>query len=223
MTGRPKAVCAWSSGKDSAWALQVARAQGDLDIVGLLTTTNEAAGRVAMHGVRQALLEAQAERVGLPLTVVPLPWPCPNETYEALMADAMRRLRDQGVTHMIFGDLFLEDIREYREKHLAPAGMTGVFPLWGRETTALAQEMLAGGLEAWAATVDPNQIDASFAGRRIDQAFLDDLPAGADPCGENGEFHTLVTAGPMFDRPIPVTIGEVVTRDGFVYADILPA
>lgn len=220
---RPRAFVSWSSGKDSAWALHQARLAGEFDIVGLLTTTNLAFDRVAMHGVREELLDAQADRLGLPLTKVPLPWPCPNETYAALMADAVARLVADGVTHMVFGDLFLEDIRAYRDKQLAGAGLTPVYPLWQSDTAALAREMIGAGLAATVVCVDPSQLDPGFAGRRIDAHFLDDLPAGVDPCGENGEFHTLVTGGPMFGRPIEVTVGETVTRDGFVYADVAPA
>ena len=223
MAPQPKAFVSWSSGKDSAWALHVARQAGELDIVGMLTTTNAAFDRVAMHGVREALLEAQAAQAGLPLTKVPLPWPCPNDAYEALMADAVARLVADGVTHMIFGDLFLEDIRAYRDRNLADTGITPVYPLWRRDTHDLAREMVAAGLAATVVCIDPKQLDAGFAGRTIDARFLDDLPDGVDPCGENGEFHTLVTDGPMFDRPIQVKVGETVTRDGFVFTDVRPA
>lgn len=219
----PKAFVSWSSGKDSAWALHQSRLAGEMDIAGLLTTTNQAFDRVAMHGVRESLLEAQATQLCLPLTKIPLPWPCPNDAYETLMGSAIERLLADGVTHMVFGDLFLEDIRAYRDGQLAGTGITPVYPLWGRDTATLAREMIDGGLEAIVACVDPKQLDASFAGRRIDHGFLDDLPAGVDPCGENGEFHTLVTGGPMFHRPLDVQAGKTVTRDGFVYTDILPA
>lgn len=217
---KPKAILSWSSGKDSAWALHLVRQAGEYEITGLLTTLNEAADRVAMHGVRRALLEAQADAAGLSLRQVMLPWPCPNEVYEARMAEACDALKADGVTHVIFGDLFLEDIRAYRETQMAKAGLTPVFPLWELETHGLIREMLAAGVRATAVSVDPKQIDAAFAGRVIDEAFLADLPESADPCGENGEFHTVVTAGPMFSREIAVTAGETVERDGFVYADV---
>jgi uncharacterized protein (TIGR00290 family) len=179
--------------------------------------------RVAMHGVREALLDAQAASVGLPLVKVRIPSPCPNQVYERAMGDAMAQALAQGVDHVVFGDLFLADIRAYREKQLARIGMTPLFPLWLRDTGALAREMIADGLSAVLTCVDPKQLDRSFAGRRFDGALLDALPSSVDPCGENGEFHTLVTAGPMFARPLRVRAGEVVERDGFVFADVLPA
>lgn len=218
---RPKAVMSWSSGKDSAWALHVARQAGDLDIAGLLTTVSQTHDRVAMHGVRDELLDAQVAALGLECLKVMLPTPCPNAVYEARMAEATARLRAGGVTHIIFGDLFLEDIRAYRLARMAEAGMTAVFPLWGRDTAALAREMIAGGLVAHVATVDPARLDPAFSGRLFDEAFLADLPAGVDPCGENGEFHTFVSAAPVFAAPIPVRTGETVTRDGFIYTDLL--
>jgi uncharacterized protein (TIGR00290 family) len=218
----PKAYLSWSSGKDSAFALVEARRSGLADIVGILTTLNEAYDRVAMHGVRNALLDRQIAALGLPCLKVPLPNPCPMEVYEARMAEASATMRAQGVEHVVFGDLFLEDVRAWRETQLARAGMTGVFPLWGRETRALAEAMIADGLVAHVACLDPKRLDRSFAGRRFDRAFLADLPPRIDPCGENGEFHTVVSAGPMFREPIPVAIGEVVERDGFVFADVIP-
>jgi uncharacterized protein (TIGR00290 family) len=220
---RPKAWLAWSSGKDSAWALHTVRLAGEIEIVALLTTVNSTHSRVAMHAVRESLLEMQAEAAGLPLVKVPIPSPCPNEIYEQAMSEAMARARAEGVWHIVFGDLFLEDIRAYREKQLAACGMTPVFPLWGIQTKRLANEMLAGGLAAYLTCVDPRKLDRSFAGRRFDAEFLDALPSNVDPCGENGEFHTFASAGPMFDRTIPVVGGEIVERDGFVFADILPA
>ncbi|MDP2738798.1 MAG: ATP-binding protein [Pseudorhodobacter sp.] len=219
----PKAVLSWSSGKDCAFALLEARRLGLADVVALLTTTNEAFDRVAMHGTRTALLRAQAAAAGLPLIEVPLPWPCSNEQYEARMVAAMARVSALGVRQMIFGDLFLEDVRAYREARLAPLGIEAIFPLWGRPTAALAQEMIASGFDARLVTVDPRKLPASFAGRKLDAALLAELPPGVDPCGENGEFHTAVVAGPMFSAPIPVVSGDVVTRDGFVYADLIPA
>jgi uncharacterized protein (TIGR00290 family) len=217
-----KAILSWSSGKDSAWALHVLRAQG-VEVTGLLTSVNSAATRVAMHGVREELLEAQAKAAGLPLVKAHLPWPCPNEAYEAAMSDAIARARASGATHVAFGDLFLEDIRRYREEKLAGTGMEPLFPLWGRDTAALAREMVSAGLRATIACVDPKQLDRRFAGRTFDEAFLAELPAGCDPCGERGEFHTFAWAGPMFARPLRVACGEIVERDGFVYADLLAA
>jgi len=218
----PKAFVSWSSGKDSAFAFHEARRQGLADIVGVLTTINEVYDRVAMHGVRSALLDRQIASLGVPAIKVPLPSPCPNEVYEARIADACAALKGLGIEHMIFGDLFLEDIRAYREEKLKSAGMSGIFPLWQRDTRALADDMIANGLEAHLVCVDPRQLDPGFAGRRFDHALLHDLPARVDPCGENGEFHTVVTAGPMFSAPIPVSLGDVVQRDGFVFADVIP-
>ena len=219
----PKAYVSWSSGKDSAWALQVARAGGLAEVAGLLTTVNTTHGRVAMHAVRRELLHAQAAALALPLVEVELPWPCPNGTYEAAMAAALARLRGDGVTHLVFGDLFLEDVRAYRDAQLAALGMTPIYPLWRRDTRALAREMVDGGLRATLTCVDPKQLDASFAGRRFDAALLAELPASVDPCGERGEFHTFAYAGPMFRRPVAIDSGELVERDGFVFADLLPA
>ncbi|MCM2249490.1 MAG: adenine nucleotide alpha hydrolase [Geothrix sp.] len=218
-----KTLLSWSSGKDAAWALHVLRQMGQVEVVGLLTTTNAAFDRVAMHGVRETLLEAQAEAAGLPLWKVPLPWPCPNEAYEALMAQACARAVSEGIEAMAFGDLFLEDVRDYRIQKLAGTGLTPLFPLWGRETGALAGEMVAGGLKAVLTCVDPRVLDAAFAGRDFDGRLLAELPSSVDPCGERGEFHTFVSDGPMFRAPIPVGRGEVVERDGFIFADLVPA
>lgn len=220
---RPKAWISWSSGKDSAWALHVTRTRGDVEIVALLTTVNTAHARVAMHAVRESLLEAQADALGLPLVRVPIPWPCPNMAYEAAMDAAIQRARFEGVTHMIFGDLFLEDIRRYREAKLASTGVAPLFPIWGLDTARLAREMVESGLRAYLTCVDPKRLDPSFAGRPFDSELLNELPPGVDPCGENGEFHTCVHAGPMFIHPVEVQLGEVVERDGFVFADVLPA
>jgi uncharacterized protein (TIGR00290 family) len=219
---RPRAWLAWSSGKDSAWALHTTRQAGEFDVVALLTTVNRTHQRVAMHAVRESLLEMQAAAASLPLVKVPIPSPCPNEIYEREMGAAMERARAEGVWHVIFGDLFLEDIRAYREKQLAACGMTPVFPLWRRDTRRLAEEMLAGGLSAYLTCVDPRKLAISFAGRRFDAELLKDFPEGVDPCGENGEFHTFANAGPMFREKIAVTPGEIVERDGFVFADLLP-
>jgi uncharacterized protein (TIGR00290 family) len=220
---RTKALLSWSSGKDAAWALHVLRLAGDVEVVGLLTTTNEVFERVAMHGVREALLEAQAEAAGLPLWKVPLPWPCPNEAYEALMARVCAKAAAEGIGAMAFGDLFLEDVRDYRIQKLAGTGLTPLFPLWGPDTAALARRMQAAGLKATLTCVDPRVLDPSFAGRAFDAALLADLPASVDPCGERGEFHTFVWDGPMFHGPLAIRRGEVVARDGFVFADLVPA
>jgi uncharacterized protein (TIGR00290 family) len=218
----PKAFMSWSSGKDSAFAFHEARRQGIADIVGVLTTMNEVYDRVAMHGVRRALLDRQIAALGVAAIKVPLPSPCPYDVYETRMAEACATLMAQGITHMIFGDLYLQDIRAYREEKLKSAGMSGIFPLWQRETRALALDMIASGLEAHLVCVDPRQLDPGFAGRRFDHALLRDLPECVDPCGENGEFHTVVTAGPMFSEPISVSLGEVVEHEGFVFADVIP-
>jgi uncharacterized protein (TIGR00290 family) len=217
-----KALLAWSSGKDSAWTLHVLRQQGEVEVAGLLTTLNQTHDRVAMHAVRRRLLLAQAEAAGLPVTVVPIPHPCPNEVYEAAMEQALAGAKAQGVQAVAFGDLFLEDVRRYREERLAGTGITPLFPLWGRPTPALAEEMIAGGLKAHLTCVDPRAVPASLAGRAFDRALLADLPAGVDPCGEKGEFHSFAWDGPMFAHPVPVRVGEIVDRDGFVFADLLP-
>jgi uncharacterized protein (TIGR00290 family) len=220
--GRKKAWLSWSSGKDSAWSLEVVRRQDEFEVQALLTTVNSEFQRVAMHAVRESLLRAQAESAGLPLVTVPIPYPCPNEAYEDAMAAALRRARAEGVTHMIFGDLFLEDIRRYREEKLAGTGITPVFPLWEIDTGGLAREMVEGGLRAILTCVDPRKLDSSFAGRLFDAELLADLPPDVDPCGENGEFHTFACRGPMFREPIDVEPGVVLERDGFVFADALP-
>jgi uncharacterized protein (TIGR00290 family) len=220
---RPKAILSWSSGKDSAWALHVLRAQGEVEVVALLTTLNEAHDRVAMHAVRSELLRAQAAAAGLPLWEVPIPWPCSNADYEARMTAALARARAEGIEVAAFGDLFLEDIRRYREERLAGTGLRPVFPIWGIPTGRLARDMVAGGLRARLTCVDPKQLAPEFVGREFDAALLDALPAGVDPCGERGEFHTFAYDGPMFRRPVPVRLGELVTRDGFAFADLLPS
>jgi uncharacterized protein (TIGR00290 family) len=221
-TARPKALLAWSSGKDSAWSLQVLRAQTEVEVVGLLTTINEAFDRVAMHAVRTELLRTQAEAVDLPLWPVAIPWPCSNAQYEAAMAAALARAVAEGVSVVAFGDLFLEDIRRYREERLQGTGVRPLFPIWGTPTGALATQMVAAGLRARLTCVDPKQLDAGFAGRDFDAALLGALPPSVDPCGENGEFHTFAYDGPMFRHPVAIRGGEVVTRDGFVFADLLP-
>ncbi len=223
MTPRPKAVVSWSSGKDSALALHEARRSGEVEVVGILTTITTEFGRVSMHGVREALLDAQAKALGLPCWKVPIPAPCPNEVYEREMARVLADVAQIGVTSVVFGDLFLEDLRQYREARLAAIGMRAVFPLWRRDTALLAREMIDLGLAATLTCVDPRKLGQSFAGRSFDAALLADLPAEVDPCGENGEFHTFASAGPMFERPIATVVGEVVERGGFVFADVLPA
>jgi uncharacterized protein (TIGR00290 family) len=223
MATPPKALIAWSSGKDSAWALHEARRSGDYDIVGGLTTVTDTFARVSMHGVREELLSAQLAAAGLKPIIVRIPYPCPNDIYEREMAAAMRDAKARGVTHMIFGDLFLEDVRAYRERQLAGTGITPVFPLWRQPTAGLARAMIDSGVEAHLAVVDLKKLPAGFAGRRYDIDLIDELPAGADPCGENGEFHSFVSAGPMLDGKIAVSVGETVERDGFAFADLLPA
>ena len=218
---RPKALLAWSSGKDSAWTLHKLRTQGAVEVVGLLTTINRDAARVAMHAVREQLLEAQAAAVGLPLVKVFIPSPCPNEQYEQAMGEAIARARANGITQIAFGDLFLEDVRRYRENQLAGTGIQPIFPLWGLDTANLARTMVAAGLRAYLTCVDPKQLASSFAGRTFNAQFLDELPPGVDPCGERGEFHTFAYTGPMFAAPIPIVPGVVVSRDGFVFADLL--
>ena len=220
---RPKALLSWSSGKDAAWALHRLRQEGDVEVVGLLTTTNAAFDRVAMHGVRETLLEAQAEAVGLPLWKVPLPWPCSNEAYQARMAAVCAEAVERGIEVMAFGDLFLEDVRDYRIQNLAGTGLRPVFPIWNPDTTMVAGEMVAAGLKATLVCVDPRALDAGFAGRAFDKHLLAALPATVDPCGERGEFHTFAWDGPMFVHPVPVQAGVVVERDGFVFADLAPA
>ena len=218
---RPRAVVSWSSGKDSAWALETVRRANNIDIVGLLTTVTEGYGRVSMHGVREDILAAQAQRTGLACATVRIPPRCSNADYEESFLKALARAKRAGVTQIVFGDLFLEDVRRYRERMLAGCGIEPVFPLWGRDTGELAREMIAGGLSAVVVCLDPRRLARSFAGRAYDARFVDDLPPGVDPCGENGEFHTCVTGGPMFDRSLEVSSGAVVEREGFVFADLL--
>jgi uncharacterized protein (TIGR00290 family) len=216
-----RTLVSWSSGKDSAWLVHVLRRRPDVELVGLLTTVNEVFGRVAMHAVRIELLQAQAEALSLPLWQIPIPSPCPNAVYERAMASAVKRAVDQGITHMAFGDLFLEDVRRYREERLAGTGLTPIFPLFGSDTAALAREMVDAGLGARLTCIDPKVLDRSFAGREFDAKLLGDLPPSIDPCGERGEFHSFAYRGPMFGRAIPVESGVVVERDGFVFADLL--
>lgn len=211
----------WSSGKDSAWALHALRTGAEVEIVGLLTTINREHSRVAIHGVRERLLEMQADALGLPLTKVFIPNPCSNAQYERAMSDALDRAKRGGVTAVAFGDLFLEDIRRYREEKLAPTGIEPLFPIWGQKTDQLARDMVDAGLRAYVTCVDTSQLDRSFAGRTYDRQMLEALPAGVDPCGENGEFHTFAYCGPMFSREIEVKPGALVERSGFVFADLV--
>ena len=216
-------LLSWSSGKDSAWCLHVLRNRREYEIVGLLTTLNDAANRVAMHAVRRELVERQAAAAGLPLWPVNLPWPCSNEQYEGLMAEACEKAISNGIEGIAFGDLFLEDVRAYRETKLKNTGLEPIFPLWGQPTHELAHGMIRSGLRAKLTCVDTSQLDAEFVGREFDEDLLAALPVGVDPCGENGEFHSFVYAGPMFDLEIPVVVGERVVRDQFVFADLSSA
>jgi uncharacterized protein (TIGR00290 family) len=220
---KTRVALSWSSGKDSAWSLHLLRHNPDIEVVALLTAFNATADRVAMHAVRRELVMAQAERIGLPLWGIDLPWPCSNELYEKLMGAACRRALDDGITAMAFGDLFLPDIRAYRERQLQPFGIQPLFPLWEIPTGTLADEMIRGGVKARVTCVDPTKLDGSFAGREFDAAFLRDLPPVVDSCGENGEFHSFVYDAPIFRTPIAIEAGEIVIRDGFVFADVIPA
>jgi uncharacterized protein (TIGR00290 family) len=220
----PKAVVAWSSGKDCAWALHRVRTERRAEVVGLLTTVTGTFDRVSMHGVRAEVLSAQARALGLPVRAVSIPYPCPNEVYAAAMGTAMESLAQEGVSEVVFGDLFLEDVRAYRERQMAGTALTPVFPLWGSDTGRLAKEMIAGGLRATVVCLDPKRLPRALAGHPFDEPFLRQLPPDVDPCGERGEFHTCVYAGPMFRAPLPIETGEVVTRDGFTFADFtMPA
>ena len=218
-----KILISWSSGKDSAWALHLLRRQEQYEIAGLITTINSAFDRVAMHSTRRALVEMQAVAAGLPLTAIPLPWPCSNAEYERIMKEVCEHAARQGVTAIAFGDLFLADIRAYREHQLQDTGLEPLFPLWQMPTPSLAREMIEAGLRARLVCVDPDKLAPEFVGRDFDEQLLADLPPGADPCGENGEFHSFVYAGPMFDREISVVRGERVERDGFWFCDVMPA
>ena len=219
---RLRTLLSWSSGKDSAWTLHTLRSDERYEVAGLVTTINESADRVAMHAVRTELLRTQARAARLPLWELAIPSPCSNEQYESVLRAAIARAEEEAIDCFAFGDLFLEDIRAYREKQLAATKLTPIFPLWGRDTRELAREMIAGGLRARITCVDPRALSASFAGREFDQALLNDLPADVDPCGERGEFHTFAYCGPMFAAPLSIANGVVVERDGFVFADLLP-
>ena len=217
-----RAALSWSSGKDSAWALHLLRQTAGVEIAALITTFNGAANRVAMHAVRRELVETQAARVGLPIWSIDLPWPCSNAVYEELMAGVCQRALRNGVTAIAFGDLFLRDIREYRERQLETTGLQPLFPVWQIPTRELAWEMIRAGVKAKVTCVDPAKLDRSYAGHDFDAEFLNSLPDRVDPCGENGEFHTFVYDAPVFSSPIEVETGEIVERDGFVFADVLP-
>jgi len=216
-----KILMSWSSGKDSAWALHVLRRDPAGEVAGLLTSLNESANRVSMHGVREEILRAQADAAGLPLFTIPLPWPCSNEIYEARLRIAVDRAVAAGFTHVAFGDLFLEDVRKYREDRLAGSGLMPLFPLWGSPTAQLARDMIAGGLRARISTLNPRVMPRDLIGAEFDEALLAKLPPSVDPCAERGEFHTCATGGPMFARPLNVVTGDVVEREGFVYGDLL--
>jgi uncharacterized protein (TIGR00290 family) len=217
-----KTLLSWSSGKDSAWSLHMLRQRSDLEIAGLFTTVNQLYQRVAIHAVRFELLQRQAEAAGLPLHIIELPYPCSNSQYETKMQEFIERSKPEGIECMAFGDLFLEDIREYREAKLSGMGITPLFPLWRIPTDKLAKDMISGGLRAIVTCVDPAQLPASFAGREYNEEFLLTLPDHVDPCGERGEFHTFAFDGPMFNEPLVVELGEITEREGFVYADLLP-
>jgi uncharacterized protein (TIGR00290 family) len=217
-----RVALSWSSGKDSAWCLHLLRQDPTVQVVALITTINEQFDRVAMHAVRRDLVEAQAASAGLPLWPVPLPWPCSNEQYEERMRRICQRALNQRVDAIAFGDLFLTDIRAYREEQLAGTGLEPIFPVWGVPTRQLAASMIDSALRAKITCIDPKALPSEFAGREFNSAFLADLPANVDPCGENGEFHSFVYDGPMFRSPVPVQTGEVIERDGFVFADLRP-
>ncbi|HUN62947.1 MAG TPA: hypothetical protein VMU53_13195 [Candidatus Sulfotelmatobacter sp.] len=214
-------VFSWSGGKDSAMALQVVQREAKYEVVSLLTTVTEGYERISMHGVRNELLRRQAEAIGLPVEEVRIPPQCPNSVYEARMAETVSGFRENGVQHFAFGDIFLQDLRAYREQKLMQANMTALFPIWKVDTRELAERFMREGFRAIAACIDPRRLDRSFAGRELDASFFRDLPANVDPCGENGEFHTFVFDGPIFRKAIPVRTGEVVERDNFVFCDLV--
>ena len=222
MTLKTQAILSWSSGKDSAYSLFTLRKVNQFEIVELLTTVTDTFKRVSMHGVREELLEAQAESLGLPLHKIRIPSPCPNEIYEAKMAEYLKARRAEGIRHVAFGDLFLADLRQYREQRLAELNFEGIFPLWLRDTQDLAKKMIEDGFEAILTCVDLKKLPKEFAGRKFDHRLLADLPAGIDPCGENGEFHSFVYGGPIFNKKIPIRVGETVEREGYAFADVLP-
>lgn len=218
-----RTLLSWSSGKDSAWSLHVLRQDPEIDVIGLVTTINAEFQRVAMHAVRVSLLQQQADAVGLPLWKIALPYPCSNADYESIMSAFITEILQQGVTHMAFGDLFLEDIRAYRERQLADTGITPIFPLWGLPTDQLGKTLIQAGVKSVLTCVDPKQLAREYCGMPYDHFLLSALPSTVDPCGEKGEFHTFVYDGPMFQYPLNIEISEIVERDGFVFADVLPA
>jgi uncharacterized protein (TIGR00290 family) len=222
MEERKRILLSWSSGKDSAWALHILRQSTELEVAALLTTVNEQFDRVAMHAVRTELLRRQAKNVGLPLRLISLPYPCSNEVYDGRMRAAIGAAQADGIDGIAFGDLFLEDVRQYRERMMEGTGIKPLFPLWGRPTRELAREMTAGGLRAQITCIDPHLLPVTLAGREYNDDFLKALPEGVDPCGENGEFHSFAFDGPMFDRPVEFTIGDTVERDGFIFTDLAP-
>lgn len=217
-----KTLLSWSSGKDSAWTLYTLQQRSDVELLGLVTTVNQTHQRVAMHAVRLVLLKQQAAAANLPLHIINIPHPCSNENYNQAMDGFFDSIQQIGATHMAFGDLFLEDIRQYREENLKGTGLTPMFPLWLEPTEKLAQKMIDAGLKTRITCIDPNKLSANFVGREFNQQFLDDLPDGIDPCGENGEFHSFTYAGPMFKKPINISTGDVVEREGFIFADLQP-
>ncbi|MDP5291987.1 ATP-binding protein [Oceanimonas sp. CHS3-5] len=223
MTHKRKLLMSWSSGKDSAWALHRLMQNPEYEVVGLFTTVNEAFDRVAMHGVRATLLQQQAEALGLPLEIIALPWPCTNEDYQQRMSAFIARAKARGIDCFGFGDLLLEDVKHYRESQLEGTGIEAVFPIWHTPTHELPHTMMERGLRAVITCLDPKKVPVEFAGRELTAELLAALPEGTDPCGENGEFHTFVFDGPMFRKPVAIETGEVVERDGFVFADVLPA
>lgn len=221
-TMKKRTLLSWSSGKDSAWALHVLRRQSDIDVVRLFSTVNQKFERVAMHAVRNELLQQQAESVGLPIQVIPIPDPCSNAEYENIMGEFIEQAKEQRIDCIAFGDLYLEDIRKYREEKLGGTGITPIFPLWGKDTEALSKEMLECGLRAIITCIDPRNMPADLAGKEYNASFLEQIPAGVDPCGENGEFHSFAFDGPMFKSAVNILVGETVSRDGFIFTDLIP-
>lgn len=221
-TPTPKrTLISWSTGKDSAWTYHRLQADPAYEVVGLVCTINDEAKRTAMHAIRLDLLKAQADALGLPLEIIPLPYPCSNQDYEAIMSAFIKRAEAMEIEHIAFGDLYLADIRAYREKQMAHCSISPIFPLWNTPTDQLALDIVESGTQAIVTCVDPQQMPSDFAGREYNATFLADLPASVDPCGENGEFHTFVFAGPMLPKPINISVGETIGRDGFIFTDVL--
>jgi len=218
---KKRALLSWSSGKDSAWTLHRLLQQQDIEVVGLFTTINKEFDRIAMHAVRTELLQKQTESIGLPIRMIPIPNPCSNSQYEAIMKKFVEEVKQQDIKYFAFGDLFLKDIRKYREDSLTNTGITPLFPIWGKDTKTLSIEMINSGIRARITCVDPKQLSADFAGKEYNKLFLEQIPDRVDPCGENGEFHTFVFDGPMFNKEINISVGETVARDGFVFTDLL--